>query len=118
MTRRDVLNPALVVLAGGSAGIMNWVVAIAPDTLKSRIQTSPPGKSSSIKTVFLEMVRIKHLLHGLFTTPPIQVRAEGLRSILKGLSPVMIRAFPANAACFLGFEVTMKFLNWIIPATL
>jgi solute carrier family 25 carnitine/acylcarnitine transporter 20/29 len=25
----------------------------------------------------------------------------------------MIRAFPANAACFLGYEVAMKFLNWL-----
>lgn len=53
---RDELNPARILLAGGSAGIANWVVAIAPDTLKSRLQTSPPGKYSGIIDVFKDMV--------------------------------------------------------------
>ena len=43
------------------------------------------------------------------------MRTEGPASLFKGLTPVMLRAFPANAACFLGFEVTMKFLNWVVP---
>lgn len=54
---RDELSPARILLAGGSAGVMNWVVAIAPDTLKSRFQTAPPGKYSGIIAVFKDMVR-------------------------------------------------------------
>ena len=47
---------------------------------------------------------------------PFQMRTEGPSALFKGLSPVMIRAFPANAACFLGFEMTMKLLNWALPS--
>lgn len=53
---RDELSPARILLAGGSAGVMNWVVAIAPDTLKSRLQTAPPGMYSGIIAVFKDMV--------------------------------------------------------------
>lgn len=95
---RDELSPGRILVAGGSAGVANWVVAIAPDTLKSRLQTAPPGKYSGITEVFRDMMR-----------------TEGPGSLFKGLTPVMLRAFPANAACFLGFEVTMKFLNWAVP---
>ncbi|KAJ8046825.1 Mitochondrial carnitine/acylcarnitine carrier protein [Holothuria leucospilota] len=94
----DQLSPARILFAGGMAGIFNWMVAIAPDTLKSRYQTAPEGTYSGIRQVFVEMVR-----------------KEGFGALFKGLTPVMIRAFPANAACFLGFELAMKFLNWIAP---
>jgi solute carrier family 25 (mitochondrial carnitine/acylcarnitine transporter), member 20/29 len=40
---------------------------------------------------------------------------EGPLALYKGVTPVMLRAFPANAACFIGFEVCMKFLNWAAP---
>lgn len=43
------------------------------------------------------------------------IRTEGIGSLYKGVVPVMLRAFPANAACFLGYEMTMKFLNYIWP---
>ena len=55
---RDELSPGRILVAGGSAGVANWVVAIAPDTLKSRLQTAPPGKYSGITEVFRDMVRI------------------------------------------------------------
>lgn len=94
----DQLGPGRILFAGGMAGIFNWMVAIAPDTLKSRYQTAPEGTYTGIRQVFVQMVR-----------------TEGVMSLFKGLSPVMIRAFPANAACFLGFELAMKFLNWAAP---
>ena len=33
----------------------------------------------------------------------------------KGLGPALVRAFPANAACFLGMEVSLKAMNWALP---
>jgi solute carrier family 25 carnitine/acylcarnitine transporter 20/29 len=36
------------------------------------------------------------------------IREEGPTALFKGFTPVMLRAFPANAACFFGFEVAMK----------
>ncbi|CAF4313251.1 unnamed protein product [Rotaria magnacalcarata] len=84
--------------AGGMAGIANWAVAIPPDVLKSRFQTAPSGKYSGIADVLRELIR-----------------TEGIGSLYKGIVPVMLRAFPANAACFLGYELTVKFLDYIWP---
>jgi len=75
------------------------VAAIAPDVLKSRLQTAPEGTyPRGVRDV------LKKLL-----------KEEGPRALYKGLVPVMIRAFPANAACFMGFEVALKFLNSTVP---
>jgi len=95
---RADLSPARILLAGGSAGILNWMVAIGPDTLKSRYQTAPAGTYTGVKDVFVKMMR-----------------NEGPSALFRGLTPVMLRAFPANAACFLGYEVTMKALNVLAP---
>lgn len=95
---RANLSPLRILLAGGSAGILNWIVAIGPDTLKSRFQTSPAGTYTGVRDVFSQMVR-----------------NEGISALFKGLTPVMLRAFPANAACFLGYELAMKGLNKVAP---
>ncbi|XP_061187756.1 mitochondrial carnitine/acylcarnitine carrier protein-like isoform X1 [Saccostrea echinata] len=96
---RSDLSVSRTLIAGGFAGMFNWLVAIAPDVLKSRLQTAPEGTyPNGIRDVF------KHLL-----------RNEGIFALYKGVTPVMLRAFPANAACFLGYEVTMKALDWIYP---
>lgn len=93
------LSVPRILVAGGIAGIFNWAVAIPPDVLKSRFQTAPPGKyPNGFRDVLRELIQ-----------------NEGVASLYKGFNAVMIRAFPANAACFLGFEVAMKFLNWIAP---
>ncbi|KAI5937414.1 mitochondrial carnitine/acylcarnitine carrier protein isoform X1 [Manis javanica] len=93
------LSVPRILTAGGMAGIFNWAVAIPPDVLKSRFQTAPPGKyPNGFRDVLKELIR-----------------NEGVMSLYKGFNAVMIRAFPANAACFLGFEVAMKFLNWAVP---
>ena len=35
----EQLSPLKILLAGGIAGVLNWSIAIGPDTLKSRLQT-------------------------------------------------------------------------------
>ena len=37
--RREELSISRTIIAGGMAGVLNWVVAIPPDVLKSRLQT-------------------------------------------------------------------------------
>lgn len=83
-------------LTTNTEGIFNWVVAIPPDVLKSRYQTAPEGKYSGLVDVY------RHLM-----------KEEGPSALFKGVGPAMLRAFPANAACFLGVEVSRKFLTWI-----
>ncbi|XP_074644437.1 mitochondrial carnitine/acylcarnitine carrier protein-like [Tubulanus polymorphus] len=97
-TRKD-LGPLQILLAGGGAGVCNWVGAIAPDTLKSRLQTAPEGMyKRGVRSVFVDIVK-----------------TEGPTALFKGLTPVMLRAFPANAACFLGYEMAMRALNYVFP---
>ncbi|KAK3104011.1 hypothetical protein FSP39_023658 [Pinctada imbricata] len=96
---RDDMSVARTLTAGGFAGMANWAVAIPPDVLKSRYQTAPHGKyPNGIRDVFRELMR-----------------EEGIFALYRGVTPVMLRAFPANAACFLGYESTMKLLNWMFP---
>lgn len=87
-----------VIFAGGMAGINNWIIGMPADVLKSRLQTAPEGTYNGIRDVFRELMR-----------------KEGPAALYKGITPVMLRAFPANAACFIGFEYCMRFLNWAAP---
>ncbi|XP_076358640.1 mitochondrial carnitine/acylcarnitine carrier protein-like [Tachypleus tridentatus] len=97
---RSEISPIRTMFAGGMAGVFNWIVAIGPDVLKSRLQTAPQGTyPRGIRDVFRRTLA-----------------EEGVTALYRGLTPVMLRAFPANAACFLGFEVAMKALNWAAPS--
>ena len=42
-------------------------------------------------------------------------KSEGLRGFYKGYLPCLMRAFPADGALFLAYEVTMKALRKINP---
>jgi len=96
---RGELSIARTLFAGGMAGIFNWAVAIPPDVLKSRLQTAPAGKyPNGVRDVARELLR-----------------EDGIMALYKCFTPVMLRAFPANAACFVGYEVAMKVLNWAAP---
>jgi len=104
---QELLNPEKAkeigimrtIVAGGMAGICNWLVGIPADVLKSRLQTAEEGKyPGGLRQVFAQLIR-----------------EEGVTALYKGCAPVMIRAFPANAACFIGLEFGLKFLNWVVP---
>ena len=84
-----------IYILGGTAGCLNWGLGIMPDVLKSRFQT---GSYNSIREVFADVMA-----------------KEGIRGMYRGFVPVMLRAFPANACAFLGYEGTMQFLNYISP---
>lgn len=86
------------IMAGGCAGIANWLVGMPADVLKSRLQTAPEGTYTGMKDVFRELMQ-----------------KEGPMALYKGVTPVMIRAFPANAACFFGFELAARFLDVVAP---
>lgn len=94
---RSDLSPIRTLFAGGMAGILNWVVAIPSDVLKSKQQTAPHGTYTGFLDVFRKTLA-----------------TEGMKGLYKGAAPIMLRAFPANAACFLGYECAMKVLNYIM----
>lgn len=88
------LSPLRTIFAGGMAGIFNWMVALPVDVGKSRFQTAPEGKYKNLLSVYKELVQ-----------------KDGVFAFYKGATPVFLRAIPANAACFLGYEVAISFLN-------
>ncbi|KAH9897983.1 mitochondrial carrier [Cubamyces lactineus] len=88
------LNLGAVIVAGGMAGIAMWSIAIPPDVIKSRIQSAPTGTYSG----FMDCARKT-------------IAVDGVAALWKGLGPAMARAFPANAATFLGVEATKKLMD-------
>ena len=41
------------------------------------------------------------------------MKTEGPSALFRGFVPVMVRAFPANAACFVGYESAIRVLDWM-----
>jgi solute carrier family 25 carnitine/acylcarnitine transporter 20/29 len=87
-----------VLVAGGVAGIWNWAPAIPFDVFKTKFQTSAPGTYSGAilgsKSVMKEVLA-----------------NEGIKGCFRGTAPIFIRAVPANAACFCGYEVCFSALT-------
>jgi len=90
------LSLPAVVTAGGLAGMACWTVGIPFDVIKSRYQTAPEGKYSGIVDVYKALVK-----------------EEGYAGLFRGLRPALMRAFPANAACFLGVELSKNMLGFM-----
>ncbi|KAI5825587.1 mitochondrial carrier [Schizophyllum commune Tattone D] len=88
------LHLGSIITAGGMAGVAMWAIAIPPDVLKSRIQSAPTGTYSGI----LDCARKT-------------IAQDGVAALWKGFGPAMARAFPANAATFLGVEYSRQLLD-------
>jgi len=91
------LNLGAVVLAGGLAGVAMWSIAIPPDVIKSRLQSAPHGTY----TGFVDCVQKT-------------IAKDGPKALWKGFGPAMARAFPANAATFLGVEASKKLFEGVL----
>jgi len=93
-TSSSDLNIGQVILAGGTAGVAMWAIAIPPDVLKSRLQSAPTGTYSGIMDCARKTIAV-----------------DGVKALWKGFGPAMARAFPANAATFLGVEASRKMMD-------
>lgn len=94
----DMPDAAVYGTAGGVAGQIAWACSIVPDSVKSRIQTSPsltqlPGAMDTFRTI---------------------VKERGYRGLFAGVEVALIRAWPANAALFVGYEYTKKFMDKLL----
>ncbi|KZV76954.1 mitochondrial carrier [Peniophora sp. CONT] len=88
------LHLGSIIMAGGTAGVAMWAIAIPPDVLKSRLQSAPTGTYSGIMDCARKTIAV-----------------DGVKALWKGFGPAMARAFPANAATFLGVEASRKLLD-------
>ncbi|CAL8364897.1 unnamed protein product [Lota lota] len=91
---KDDIGVAPIMFSGGFGGACLWLVVYPMDCVKSRIQVM----SMSTKQP------------GFFKTFMAITRAEGVRALYSGLTPTMIRTFPANGALFLGYELSRKLM--------
>ena len=90
----------VTLFAGGMAGIGNWIIACPFDVVKSIWQTAPAGTYSSPLDIARKLLR-----------------KEGPSAFFRGLSPALLRAFPANAACLLGAETVRSLLPGTFPSS-
>lgn len=84
-----------ITTAGGCAGIAMWLGVFPIDTIKSTQQ------SSNVKVSISQATK--------------SIYAKGsIKAFFPGVGPALARAFPANAATFLGVELARKFLDQLI----
>lgn len=91
-TDKDNIGVLPLMFSGGMGGACLWLVVYPIDCVKSRIQVhSLAGRQEGFIKTFLGVVR-----------------NEGVKPLYSGLTPTMIRTFPANGALFLAYEVSRK----------
>ncbi|GLC46505.1 hypothetical protein PLESTB_000334100 [Pleodorina starrii] len=96
-TRRHWLTEAAIaVFCGGTAGTVMWAAVLPIDVAKTRLQTARPGSEWDVGLR-------KHWL--------MLWREGGLASLYAGLTPTLVRAFPANACQWLAWELVMRNLG-------
>ncbi|EJS41708.1 crc1p [Saccharomyces arboricola H-6] len=81
----NILN---VCLAGGIAGMSMWLAVFPIDTIKTKLQASSTKQNM------------------ISATKEIYKQRGGIKGFFPGLGPALLRSFPANAATFLGVELT------------
>jgi len=82
-------------LSGGFAGMIGWTAVIAFDVPKTNVQSRWDTKV--VGSYFPEMVAI--------------AKQRGFLGLYSGLGATLLRAFPANAALFLGVETGRKMFD-------
>lgn len=88
------VHPFKLLIAGGMAGVAQWVPTYALDVVKSRVSAAEPG-------TYAGLVDCARKLYA----------SEGIGVFGRGLSAAVARAFPLHGCVFLGYEMTMRFLR-------
>ncbi|KAG0283684.1 hypothetical protein BGZ96_011916 [Linnemannia gamsii] len=93
--RVESLSTPELLLAGGIAGFGAWVPCYPQDVVKSRMQSNLSYRSTL----------------ACFRSLQVEARGGNWKVWFKGFGPTMARAFPANAATFFFYEMTMKIMR-------
>ncbi|ODV90220.1 hypothetical protein CANCADRAFT_25309 [Tortispora caseinolytica NRRL Y-17796] len=90
LTPKDAeMSFSAILFSGGMAGVSMWLVVFPLDTIKSTLQ-SQEGNAN-----FVNITR--------------QIYSKGgIKAFFPGIGPALLRSFPANAATFLGVELTHR----------
>lgn len=88
----QIPDSAVYFVSGGIAGQVAWSVSMPIDAVKSVVQTSakPVTVMETVRTIY---------------------KTRGLWGFYRGIGVAVVRAFPANAALFVGYEFTRKAIS-------
>ncbi|KAG0049216.1 Mitochondrial carrier protein ymc2 [Gryganskiella cystojenkinii] len=95
---RGELSTVKVVGYGACAGYAMWMTVYPIDVIKSKLQTD--GFSAATRQYSSAVDCARQTL-----------AKEGVAGFFKGFAPCILRAAPANAVTFLGFEMAMRMLR-------
>ncbi|PVU88693.1 hypothetical protein BB561_005742 [Smittium simulii] len=98
LTKTDI-GPIVLILAGGTAGVVYNFCTFPIDVIKSRLQTLDvvAAQASSSMT-------IPEIISNVY-------RSGGIPAFYRGLGVTLLRAFPANATMFLTFEYLSRLVT-------
>ncbi|KAI4299405.1 hypothetical protein L6164_032872 [Bauhinia variegata] len=91
----NMIDVGIGILTGGLGGVAFWLAVLPLDVAKTVIQTNPD----------------KNCTRNPFQVLTSIYRRAGLKGCYTGLGPTVARAFPANAAAIVTWELAMKILG-------
>jgi len=95
-----------VIMAGGLAGIFAWIISYPQDYIKTQIQAAD-----------IQKWNYTHSKQRISPAPTIRdvveitMKRHGPRGFFRGLTPCLIRAFPANLTNFWVYESVLQLLE-------
>jgi len=95
MVANTLLEAGVGIVTGGLAGVAFWSGVLPLDVAKTHIQTARDLGTSRNPLHHLQLI-YKH---------------SGVRGLYAGIGPTLVRAFPANAAAIVAWELTARMLQ-------
>ncbi|CAH9081297.1 unnamed protein product [Cuscuta epithymum] len=91
----QLVDVGVGIISGGLGGIACWCTVLPLDVAKTIIQTTPDKNQTRNPFQILQTI----------------YRLSGIRGCYTGLGPTLVRAFPANAAAIVTWELSAKILG-------
>ncbi|CAK7350559.1 unnamed protein product [Dovyalis caffra] len=91
----NLIDMGIGIVTGGLGGVAFWSAVLPLDVAKTIIQTAPDKSSTRNPLLVLNSI----------------YRRAGIKGCYTGLGPTIVRAFPANAAAIVTWELAMKMLG-------
>ena len=115
---KDDIGPFGTIVSGGVAGTTLWTTIFPADVIKSRQQVRPNPICYCFKKVLGTMIcctffplQVSGVSDPLFRAGMEIIRKEGVMALYNGLTPTLIRTFPATGALFFAYEYTKKLMH-------
>ncbi|KAL0480129.1 mitochondrial substrate carrier family protein [Acrasis kona] len=98
--KREVkdLKPYEILLSGGLGGCACWIASYPMDVVKSLMQTDHVNKAERLYNNVPDAIRKIN-------------QQQGPKAFFRGFTPCIVRAFPANGACFFAYEFSKSVME-------